>query len=351
MPLTPVADRISALSAAAADWREPDHPNREAAVASALAGDNRCTAEALAFTINQRMHTLKEEVLASWAGEIPQAATPQSVALVDRGVTPLATFHLWIALVLAGHNVHYRPSQAFPALLPAFADAVAGYLGVSTLSLSNDLQQLKRRNAVIAMWQLKTNHAQHAARTLIVREGTSIAIIGNKPSSDTWENLAEDTLLYGGTGNTSPRLLFTPATLDPDAFLNACAHFRAIYPAHRDTPGRLKMQQAMLEALDVPHGYSNDLGFLVSKGEAEIQSPGHIRWVPYTSINDIAAELPPNLNLVVAPDGIAQEVGRVIPKIPIIRPGTAHRPPVDGHTSSDHLLDFLETLARPKAGR
>ena len=151
MPLTPVADRISALSAAAADWREPDHPEREAAVASALAGDNRCTAEALAFTINQRMHTLTEEALAAWAGEIPQAATPQSVALVDRGVTPLATFHLWIALVLAGHNVHYRPSQAFPALLPAFADAVAGYLGVSTLSSSNDLQQLKRCNAVIAM--------------------------------------------------------------------------------------------------------------------------------------------------------------------------------------------------------
>ena len=111
------------------------------------------------------------------------------------------------------------------------------------------------------------------------------------------------------------------------------------------------MQQAMLEALDVPHGYSNDLGFLVSKGEAEIQSPGHIRWVSYTSIDDIAAQLPSNLNLIVAPDGIAQEVGRVIPEIPIIRPGTAHRPPVDGHTSSDHLLDFLETLARPEAER
>ena len=351
MPLTPVADRIAALSAAAADWREPDHPEREAAVDAALAAENRCTAEALAFTINQRMHTLTERALTAWAGEIPQAATPQAVALVDGGATPLATFHLWIALVLAGHNVHYRPSRAFPALLPAFADAVAGYLGVSTLSSSDDLQQLIHCNAVIVLYESVKNCKQLPTRTLGLRQGTSVAVVGDKPSSDTWENLAEDTLLYGGAGDTTPRLLFAPATLDPDAFLDACAHFRAIYPAHRDTPGRLKMQQAMLEALDVPHGYSNDLGFLVSKGEAEIQSPGHIRWVPYTSINDIAAELPPNLNLVVAPDGIAQEVGRVIPEIPIIRPGTAHRPPVDGHTSSDHLLDFLETLARPEAER
>jgi hypothetical protein len=343
MPPTPLADRISALAAAAADWREPDHPAREAAVARALAADNQCTAEALAFTINQRMHTLTEEALTAWVDEMPQAATPQSVALVDEGETPLATFHLWVALVLAGHHVHYRPPPAFPALLPAIADAVVGYLGVPVLSSIEDLQQAQQYKSVIANKNLK-----HSNGSSKVEQDNGVAVVGTNPTDDTWEGLAEDALLYDGAGDTTPRLLFVPADLRPDAFLDACAHFRAIYPAHRDTPGRLKMQQAMLEALEVPHGYSDDLGFLVSKGEAEIQTPGHIRWVSYTSIDHLAAQLPSNPHLIVAPDGIAQQVGRLNPEVPIIRPGTAHRPPIEGHTSTNHLLRFLKALAKPE---
>ncbi|NBC01862.1 MAG: hypothetical protein GVY15_13510 [Bacteroidetes bacterium] len=344
MSSNPVADRISALTAAAADWREPDHPAREDAVSRALAADNQCTAEALAFTINQRMHTLTGEALTAWAAKIPQATTPQSVVLVDRGVTPLATFHLWIALVLAGHNVHYHPPKAFPALLPAIATAVGGYLGTAVLSVIEDTEEVQSFKSVIAKSTIKAKSAAVNTKRSKDNVGISIAIVGTEPTDEVWEGLAEDALLYDGAGDTAPRLLFAPATLGPDAFLDACAHFRAVYPAHRDTPGRLKMQQAMLEALNVPHGYSDDLGFLVSKGEAEIQSPGHIRWVPYTSADDITSQLPSSVNLMVVADGTAQDIGRVTPEVPVICPGTAHRPPVEGHLSTDRLVHFLESL-------
>ena len=347
----PVADRISALTAAAADWREPDHPEREGAVARALAADNRCTAEALAFTINQRMHTLTGEALTAWAAKIPQATTPQSVVLVDRGVTPLATFHLWIALVLAGHTVHYHPPQAFPALLPAIAKAVEGYLGTAVLFPIEDLQQVQHPKSVIANSFATINTQTQNEEKTEDKSGVSIAIVGAKPTDEVWEGLAEDTLLYDGTGDTAPRLLFAPATLGPDAFLDACARFRAVYPAHRDTPGRLKMQQAMLEALDVPHGYSDDLGFLVSKGEAEIQSPGHIRWVPYTSVDDITSQLPSAVNCIVVPDGTAQGIDRLTAEATVICPGTAHRPPVEGHLPTDRLLNFLEELVSKETKR
>lgn len=344
-----VTDRISALSAAAADWREPDHPDREAAVKAALAANNRCTKEAMAFTLNQRMHTLTAEALTAWAEDIPQTANPQPVALVDEGDTPLSTFHLWIAVILAGHTVQYRPPPAFPGLLPAFADAVTGYLGHALLTLHDGSLDSPHVNAVIAKSKNKQpgnkKHKQHPRPILWIGQHTSIAIVGANPTEETWEGIAEDALLYDGMGNTSPRLLFAPAECDPDAFLDACAHFRAIYPAHQETPGRLKMQQAMLEALDVPHGYSDDLGFLVSKGEAELQSPGHIRWVPYASLRDISPQLPPDLNLVVAPDAVARKVGRLTPGIPRIPPGTAHRPSIEGHTSKASLLSFLATLS------
>lgn len=344
-----VTDRISALSAAAADWREPDHPDREAAVKAALAANNRCTKEAMAFTLNQRMHTLTAEALTAWAEEIPRTAAPQAVALVDEGDTPLSTFHLWIAVILAGHTVQYRPPPAFPGLLPAFADAVAGYLGDALLTSRDASLDSFHANAVIAKSNNKpsplSNHGHYQSRSLWIGQHTSIAIVGANPTEKTWEGIAEDALLYDGMGNTSPGLLFAPVECDPDAFLDACAHFRAVYPAHRDTPGRLKMQQAMLEALDIPHGYSDNLGFLVSKGEAEVQSPGHIRWVPYASLRDISPQLPPDLNLVAAPDDIAQEVGRLTPGIPHIPPGTAHRPSIEGHTSKASLLSFLEALS------
>jgi len=347
----PVADRISALTAAAADWREPDHPEREGAVARALAADNRCTAEALAFTINQRTHTLTGEALTAWAAKIPQATTPQSVVLVDRGVTPLATFHLWIALVLAGHNIHYHPPQAFPALLPAIAKAVEGYLGTAVLSLIADLKHVQHFKSVIAKSSVRLMAHMQQEEETGNEPGASIAIVGAKPTDEVWEGLAEDALLYDGAGDTAPRLLFAPATLGPDAFLDACARFRAVCPAHRDTPGRLKMQQAMLEALDVPHGYSDDLGFLISKGEAEIQTPGHIRWVPYTSVDDITSQLPSSVNCMVIPDNTAREIGRLIPEAPILCPGTAHRPPVEGHLPTDRLLNFLEELVSKKTKR
>lgn len=343
MSFPEVADRISALAAVAADWREPDHPEREAAVTAARAAENHCTAEAMAFTINQRMHTLTEEALTAWAAEIPQAATPQSVALLDGAATPLATFNLWVALVLAGHTVQYRPPDAFPSLLPAIADAVTALLGSPMFSLAT-AEEKRSCNAVIA----KSNLAAHCSNKDIpqLRLGgrTTVAIIEN-PNDETWENLAEDALLYDGEGDASPRLLFAPAGLEPDGFLEACAHFRAIYPAHKDTPGRLKMQQAMLEALDVPHGYSDDLGFLVSKGEAEVQSPGHIRWVPYASFTEIGPQLPSDLHLVIAADDVAAQTKRVPSEIPLIHPGTAHRPPIEGHTSKDQLVRFLEGLA------
>jgi len=113
----------------------------------------------------------------------------------------------------------------------------------------------------------------------------------------------------------------------------------------------LKMQQAMLEALDVPHGYSDDLGFLISKGEAEIQTPGHIRWVPYTSVDDITSKLPSSVNCMVIPDNTAREIGRLTPEAPILCPGTAHRPPVEGHLPADRLLNFLEELVSKKTKR
>jgi hypothetical protein len=66
--------RIDAIADAAADWREPDHPPRETAVADTLEAPNRWTEEALDYALNRWMQRLTPEALVDWLGDGGPAA-------------------------------------------------------------------------------------------------------------------------------------------------------------------------------------------------------------------------------------------------------------------------------------
>lgn len=254
--------RIQAIAAVAARWQDPDDAGRSQAVEQLLAGDKLYTEEGLAFALNHLMHHLTEEALQA-RKRVPQEL--QTITLTTDDHAPLALFPAILALVLRGYHAHIDASHPTFALLRAFWDEVAaaegddGIFGDRTESTS-----------VIA-----------------IPKKQAVAILDGKEQRQARENLAEDVLLHDGQTDANVALLWAPEALAPDAYLEAFAQFRAIFPVHPRTTGRLKMQQAFLKAQDTPHAYGEGWEFLLSKGEPVFQPAGHVRWVPYAALAEV----------------------------------------------------------------
>ena len=138
-----------------------------------------------------------------------------------------------------------------------------------------------------------------------------MAVVDGRETEEERDGLTEDALLHDGYGCRNVALIWAPKDLSPDAYLESMAAFRAVFPPHRDTPGALKMQQALLAALHLPHAYGEGLEFLLSNGEADVQGPGHLRWVAYEDLGEVAAWLARHtetIQLVVARSEVAEGV-------------------------------------------
>jgi len=104
------------------------------------------------------------------------------------------------------------------------------------------------------------------------------------------------------------------------------------------------MQQAFLAAIDAPHAYGEGLEFLLSRGEADVQGPGHLRWVEYEDLDEVAAWLTRHrdeLQLVVARPAVAECLPAALPVEPL---GEAQRPPLDWRPDGVDTLAFLASL-------
>ena len=122
------------------------------------------------------------------------------------------------------------------------------------------------------------------------------------------------------------------------------AHFRAVFPAHADTPGTLQMQQAFLEAGDQPHAYGEGLEFLVSRGAPEVQRPGHLRWVEYDALPEVRTWITghrADLECVVARPGM---LDRVLGDVPAVSCGHVHRLPLEHPVCGTDVVSFLHAI-------
>ena len=106
--------------------------------------------------------------------------------------------------------------------------------------------------------------------------------------------------------------------------------------------GGLAMQRALLEAVDASHAYGEGLEFLVSRGEPEVQSPGHLRWAEYDDIADVNAWLDKQpVQLIVATPRVQKQLkfGGIL-----LAPGEAQRPALDWRPDGIDTVDFLSGL-------
>jgi hypothetical protein len=333
-------------------WREPDYPPRVQAVTATLARENRFTEEAVAFAVNQQMSLLEAGKLRAWRGN-EGAARTRRVGVIGAGNIPMADLQDVLGVILTGHNLLFAPSGKSPFLTKAFLKEVAESHGDLGLEITSHQEILEHAEALIAsgsdetIGEIKTaaEAAGIAGSRLLLRGNRyAVAVLDGLESADEREGLAEDTLLHEGLGCRNVALIWAPTGTAPDSYLESFAHFRSVFPAHPSTPGALRMQQAFLAAVGQPHAQDEDLSFLISKGEPEVQGPAHVRWSEYTDISEVSRWLDEHRNeiqLVVT----AERNRKYLPGgFPYGQPGHAQRPPLDWRADGTDMMAFLRRL-------
>lgn len=355
---------VRAVAAAAGAWTDPDYVPRKVAVQETLEAPNAFTEEAVAFAVNQQMSLLTEEALEQWIGA-RSASSPCTVGVLNAGNIPLVGLQDFLAAILTGHCYLGSVSSKSPALLPAFVADLCRLTPDIAANFALLPELLAGADALIATGTDKTiawlrdgarDPAPEAARgettgkahdiplgrCLFRGHSFAVGVLDGKEGVGTYECLAEDVLLHEGFGCRNVAVMWAPRGLSPDDLLEAMARFRGVFPAHGGTAGRLAMQRALLEAVGASHAYGEGLEFLVSRGDAEAQPPGHLRWAEYddiTDVNDWVDKQP--VQLMVATPGVQKqlEFGGLL-----LAPGEAQRPALDWRPDGVDTVDFLSGL-------
>ena len=342
-------DRLQIIADVAAEWRDPDHEARSAAVEATLEAPNRWTEQALTHALNRWMQRFTVEGLADWLGE-EELPTSVRVGVLHSNSSPLAGLRDALATWALGHRYVGHVPDGAPALLPAFAEELQASGLDADIQFGSEDRVYEEGEAIIAEPE-SVESVQSACdeagiseeRRLIRPPVYSVGVVDGHESQDEMGRLAEDMLLYEGMGRRHLALIWAPRDHAPDDYLQAMAHFRGLFPAHDDTPGTLQMQQAFLEAHDQSHAYADGLEFLVSRGEPEVQRAGHVRWTEYDQLEAFAdwlADHEDDVYSVIARSHLQDK----LPDYDTIRtPGGVHIPPLTDKEGRETVA-FLRRL-------
>ena len=345
--------RCETIVDVAADWREPDHPPREDAVAETLEAPNRWTEEALDYALNRWMQRLTLEALADWMVPI-EPDDPMSIGVLHGASDPLSGLRDAVAVWASGHSYLGHLPEASPALLPAFADAVQARAEDVQAEFVDEASLFNQASAVMAqpdrderdaVREQCDDHNIPEDRRLLRPTRLVVAVLDGHESDDARGGIAEDVLLYEGGGHRRLPILWAPTDLSPDSYLEAMARFRGVFPAHPDTPGALQMQKAFLEARDEPRAFAEGLEFLMSRGAPEVPSPnGHIRWSEYDDLDEVDDWIQDQGEVLYAVVARAPLHDQLPEGWPLRTPGGLHVPPLDDEEGRE-IANFVRSLS------
>lgn len=344
---------IDALVRTAATWADPEHPTRAEAVDATLdAHPETQTFEAITFAVNQTMSVVTADALQCWQGG-RQTSAPLSVGVLHAGNIPMGELQDVLAVLLAGHRYRGVVSSKSPFLLSAFlGDLTAASPGLDARIVDFEAM-LTEADAVIATGSDETMTEVAARldaagidshRRLLRGHRVSVAVLDGRETEAEREQLAEDVLLHEGVGCRSVAIVFAPPGLSPDAYFEAFAAGRAVYPAPPATAAGLRMSAALARATGQSHAALDDGSLLVTRGEAEAQRPGHLRWVE-ASADEASAWIAANrdrLQLVAARPALHGALAST--GVTVVDLGEAQRPPLDWQPDGVDTLGWLAAL-------
>lgn len=295
------------LHATAGRWQDPDEPARRQA-AEALTVTTPFSEAQVAFVLNEQMAALREF---SYPDDTP--LTGATVGLQIEEVQPLPGFAEVVGLLLMGARVRVPDDLKFALVRAFLTDAQAG----DAVASAGDAVDL-----VLA----RTAEPSETENAIVLPAHLGVAVLDGKENEEAREGLAEDVLLMDGGSARCVRVVWAPAGLSPDAYLDTFAAFRGRFPAHETLAPRVRMMTAFAAKAGLPHAYLDDHTLLVTRGAPETQTPGHLRWVEYDNVAEIAQWLRP------AHRGYARNGFRGLPNLQPL--GTAHRPGISRFTEA-----------------
>ncbi|PQJ36232.1 hypothetical protein BSZ35_01870 [Salinibacter sp. 10B] len=337
---------------AATKWRDASQSARQRAINETVEAPNRWTEQALDHAVDRWMESLTLEAVDRWIGDAG-ASWHGTVGVLHGEAGPLSGFRDALVVWALGLDYVGRVPESSPALLPAFAEAVRAEGVEGSIRFDSTDTVCEEADLLIAeegeegegtVQEACNQHDIPESQRLIRSPVYSVGVVDGHESEDEMGRLAEDMLLFEGEGRRRLALLWAPRDHSPDAYLEAMARFRGLFPAHEDTPGTLQMQQAFLEARDQPHAYAEGLEFLVSRGDPTPQRAGHIRWTEYDDfgeVDDWLSDHSDEVYVVVARPHLHDQ----LPDDWSVRtPGGVHVPPLDDEEGRA-IVQFLQAGA------
>lgn len=344
---------ITKIAETATNWADSSHPSRVAAIEDTLAAPNQWTEPALDHALNRWMQTLTQEALNRWLGDFgPGPTNSPTVGVIHADGDPFSGFRDAIASWGLGFNYVGTVSDGSPAILPSFAAEVFGDEESDRFEFASRDETLERADVLIADATEDTEaslreqcdaHTRSSSHYLVRPPVYSAGIVDGHESEDEMERLAEDMLLFEGKGRRRLAILWAPRDHAPDAYLEAMARFRGLFPAHEDTPGTLQMQQAFLDARDESHAYADGLEFLVSRGDPTPQRPCHIRWVEYDDMDDVHEWITSETDEIYAVIARRHLHDKLSDSWSLRKPGGVHIPPLDDADGRE-TVSFLRSV-------
>lgn len=342
---------ISAIASVAKKWSNPDYPRRRESVSKTLEAPNKFTEESIAFSINHFTSLLTESAIKAWIAS-RFSNVPKKISVVHRSGVPIWDVRDMLAVLLVGHEYRGHVSDSSPFLIQDFAadlqrelDLPVTFCDLSELFQGADAAiAFTNEEEIATIVDLCERHQLPENSRLLVESRRSVSVIDGRETEEEREGLAEDVLLFEGYGSRSVAMIWSPKNLSPDRYLDSFALFRAVFPVHPSVPGSLRMQLAFLKARNQPHAYGENLEFLISKGEPEIQLPGHVRWVEYDDLEQVRSwikEKQDKIELISTRQDIA---ARLKIDKPTVRPGESHRPPLDWQNAGIDIVEFLSRM-------
>lgn len=292
---------------------------------------------ALAFKGMQVM--LQAGPLEAWSASYqPEPATSRTVGVAMAGNIPLVGFHDFMAVLIAGHRLVYKPSSKDTILL----DALISKLLAIEPRFADRIRASERLNdvdAIIATGSDNTSryfeyyfrHVPHIIR----RNRVSCAVIeGDEPAEEV-AFLGNDIFSYYGLGCRNVSFVFLPRELDLKNFLQRLEEFRWVMENHKYVNNYT--YQNSLAMLNQEKYLDN--GFLLLKESDKLVSPVSV--LHYAFYDDLEA--------------LQQRMGDIQEKLQVIVSakgwfpgsvpfGTAQFPEVSDYADRVDTMKFLHSL-------
>ena len=332
-------NRIEAFAALGKQLQKLTPEDRQEWAQVAKSRNNWFTQENVSNALNGIIQMLDEQYLREWLYPYHlKQVTPKKVGVVMAGNIPMVGFHDFLAVLLSGHYLQAKLSNADEPLMRRLADMLVG-IEPAFANQFEFVHLLKDADAIIATGS--DNTARYfeyyfAKRPHIIRKNrSSIGILTGHEEKDDLQALGEDIFRYYGLGCRNVSKVFVPEGYTFDKFFEANQH-RSIIIDHHKYQNNYDYNKSILLVNRVPHF---DNGFMLVQQSQGLVSPISVLFYDtFRSLHDLREKLraiKDKTQVVVSAHGWLEG------SIPF---GEAQRPMVWDYADGVDTLDFLQKL-------